>query len=1139
MAVHLGENMLYLTMKSAPSFPHRWFRRNWRLLFCALFAIQAGRVSAATYTVSTINDNVAGSLRQAITSANGNPGLNTIAFSIIGIGPFTITPSSVLPTITNPVVIDGTTQPGYAGTPLIEINGSNIGANNDGLLATAGGCTIRGLAINRCPRDGIRLQGPGGTNVIQGNFLGTDVTGTLVRSNIEEGLMIYESPGNLIGGTAAAARNIISGGNQNGIYLWTSAAASNVIEGNYIGTDVTGLRSLGNANVGLAIYAAAGNIIGGTVSGAGNVISGNGLSGIYLLTLGATSNLVEGNYIGLNANGTAAIGNALDGVTIYGAAGNTVGGTGAGARNIISGNGNTGVDIITFGATNNVVLGNYIGTDVTGKLAIPNLANGVIINGVPGNTIGGTNAGAGNIISGNVQNGVLVISNGAFGNVIQGNYVGVDATGANALPNTYDGVQIEDGAAGNMIGGANGGNIISGNSGNGVLLVNSGGASNILQGNLIGTDYSGEKAVANAQAGVYIQVPGNTIGGLNAAVRNVISGNSQNGIFISGTSASNNLVEGNYIGTSITGEASLGNGYAGITISDAPANTIGSTTTGAGNVISANGVGGYGDSGIELDGSTTATVVQGNYIGTDATGGSALGNLDGGIYFYGSATNTIGGAVAGAGNLISGNIQEGISVGDPGANFNTIQGNFIGTKADGLSPLGNQFHNIDFSNTASNNVVGGTIPAADNHIAFVQNASYDGVRIRAGCLGNFISRNSIFSNGYLGILIDVAGEVLNSNLVTLTEAASGNGTTSIQGSLTTYANGQFLIQFYENIVPNATGYGEGLSYIGSTNITTGANGQASFALTLPVGVPPGNYLSATATDSTNTTWEFGAGFKVLPALGTPVFSGLTAIQSTTYGTTAVTLAGKVSASGPIYPASGETITVTISGNAQTTTINDSTGDFSLSYNPHTIPESGTAYAIAYSYAGDASLNPASNTSTTLTVNKAALTVTASAQSKTYGQTVTFGSGSTQFTSIGLKNSETIGSVTLAVSGSGGATNAPVGTYTITPSAATGGTFTAGNYSITYNTNTLTVTLPPNTTPVTIVSVTLLSNGTVQMSFTGTPGYVYLIEDAANLTPPIAWTVLSTNAADANGAFSFTDLGATNYNGRYYRTAIQD
>ena len=827
------------------------------MLICCWFLAPGRPAAAAVFMVTTLADSGAGSLRQAMLDANGNPGLDTIVFNLSGTGPFTITPGSALPPITDPVAMDGATQPGYAGTPLIEINGSRLAAGTDGLLIWAGGSTVRGLAINLCPRDAIRMESLG-TNVIQGNFLGTDPSGTLARPNGEGGVMINGSPGNLIGGTTASARNLISGGNQNGIYLLSWTAAGNVISGNYIGTSVTGLKSLGNVFNGLEISAAPGNIIGGTNPGAGNVISGNGESGIYLLTSGATGNLIQGNTIGLNVNGTAAVSNSADGVTLNGVAGNTVGGTGAGARNIISGNGGAGVDILTAGAANNTIQGNYIGTDLAGKLPIPNQANGVIINGVPGNTIGGTNPGAGNLISGNQQNGILIVYAGASGNLVQGNFVGVDATGSNGLPNSYDGLTI-DGAADNLVGGANGGNVISGNSGNGVLLVDSGGGANSVQGNLIGTDSSGKKAVANAQAGIFIQVPGNVIGGPTAALRNVISGNSQNGIFIYGASTSNNWIEGNYIGADITGQAALGNGYAGIAVSNAPANTIGGITAGAGNLISANG-----DSGITLGGSlATATVIQGNYIGTDATGSRALGNTNGGIYLYGSGTNSIGGAVAGAGNLISGNFREGISVGDPGANGNVIQGNFIGTKADGAGPLGNQLHNIDFLDTASNNVVGGTAPAGDNRIAYVQSSLYDGVRIRAGCPGNFVSRNCIFSNGNLGIVIGANPGLNPSNLVVLTEAVSDAAATGIQGSLSSYANGQFLIQFYENRFPNASGYGEGLTWLGSTNITAGADGHASFVLILPAGVPPGCYLSATATDRANTTWEFGADLQVV------------------------------------------------------------------------------------------------------------------------------------------------------------------------------------------------------------------------------------------------------------------------------------
>jgi autotransporter-associated beta strand protein len=193
----------------------------------------------------------------------------------------------------------------------------------------------------------------------------------------------------------------------------------------------------------------------------------------------------------------------------------------------------------------------------------------------------------------------------------------------------------------------------------------------------------------------------------------------------------------------------------------------------------------------------------------------------------------------------------------------------------------------------------------------------------------------------------------------------------------------------------------------------------------------------------------------------------------------------------------------------------------------------TAYFVGINgYPGSSSLT------VTQEIDAASLSITALAQSTPYGTPAASGAGSTNFTSTGLQNGETIGSVTLAISGNGGSPSAPVGTYTITPSAATGGTFLASDYNITYNPGTLTVTLPPNTIPVTILDILLLTNGTVQLDFAGTPGYVYTIQAAPDLTPPINWTAISTNAADTNGSFSFIDNDATNYPGRFYRTMAQ-
>ncbi len=829
-----------------------------------LLAGSTGFLRAATLIVTNTSDSGSGSFRQAILDANAGSGTNTIIFQISGPGPFILNPQSTYPAISpNPVIIDGTTQPGYAGQPLIQINGSNVGANGDGLQLLAGDSAVGGLAIYHCKRDGIRIQS-GGTNIIQGNFLGTDVTGTNNLGNTEGGLYIYRSFNNLIGGTNAAARNVISG-NSTGIYIddgsLPSLGGGNVVQGNFIGGTASGTKALGNTNNGIYITTAPGNLIGGTANGSGNIISGNGISGIYIYGAGASNNLVQGNFIGTDVTGTIAISNRLDGVTINGVSGNLVGGTNAGALNLISGNLDRGVLILNSGATNNLVQGNYIGTDVTGTIALGNHTNGVAIVGVGGNLVGGTVPQARNLISGNQGGGVLLIQAGASNNFVAGNFIGTDVTGSNALANSFSGVTV-DGVAGNTIGGttAGAGNVISGNSQNGVYLVDAGGGFNVVQGNFIGTDVSGTIALANAAAGVRIEVPGNLVGGTIAAARNLISGNGQSGIYLFNGSASNNLVQGNFIGTDVTGSTALGNGLAGpcsgVAISNAPANIIG-----AGNLISANG-----DKGITLGGSGAAgNFIQGNYIGTDVTGNNPLGNPNGGIYLFSSPSNTIGGGTAGTGNVISANNADGIYL--SAANGNVIQGNFIGTKADGVSALGNLWHNIEFTANASGNLVGGATPSADNHIAYTRTAAYDGIRVRTGCTGNFISRNSIFSNGNnsvngLGICVGAVGVTTN-GLPLISMAVSGNAT-AVSGTLLNTASRPFLLQFYANVVTNISGYGEGLTWLGSTNITTDASGNAGFTASLAAAVPPGEFIAATVTDSTNSTSEFSADVVVQP-----------------------------------------------------------------------------------------------------------------------------------------------------------------------------------------------------------------------------------------------------------------------------------
>jgi hypothetical protein len=376
------------------------------------FASQIGRITP-TGTITEFAIPTLGSGPFGITAGpDGNVWFteldaNNIGRATVSSAGLTISPTSALPTITDPVVIDATSQPGYAGSPLVEIDGSGAGAA-DGLTIQASGCTVAGLVINRFTADGILLENSG-SNLIEGDFIGTDVTGTLGLGNSGSGIDLFNSPGNTIGGTTAGTRNVISGNKSFGIYVSDAGSNGNLILGNFIGTDVTGTQNLGNSSNGISVFGAAGNTIGGTAVGAGNVISGNGAYGISFGpsgSVGASDNLVQGNLIGTDITGTTRLGNSIDGILINSmqSTDNTIGGTMAGAGNIISGNNEYGVNISN--ASGNLVQGNFLGTNPTGA-NLGNLA-GVVIANASNNTIGGTAAGSANVIAFNTGAAVTV-----------------------------------------------------------------------------------------------------------------------------------------------------------------------------------------------------------------------------------------------------------------------------------------------------------------------------------------------------------------------------------------------------------------------------------------------------------------------------------------------------------------------------------------------------------------------------------------------------------------------------------------------------------------------------------------------------------------------------------------------------------
>lgn len=295
--------------------------------------------------VTTAADSGAGSLRQAILDANTSVDGDTISFNIAGGGAHTISLLTNLPAIAagkGAVVLDATTQPGYAGTPLIAING-NGGAGN-GLILFAGGSTIKGLAIQNFASRGIFIGSNGG-NTIEGNYIGTDLTGTLDMGNGLDGILVNGVGGNTI------KNNVISGNNDEGIEF-NLGATGNTVQNNIIGLSADGLADLGNANSGIT-FNAAGNDNNDVL---GNIISGNGLAGI---SIGSSNITIQGNKIGTNAAGTAGIANGEDGIAIAsGASDNIIGGQASGEGNIIAFNARNGVRVLA--GTRNTISGNSI-----------------------------------------------------------------------------------------------------------------------------------------------------------------------------------------------------------------------------------------------------------------------------------------------------------------------------------------------------------------------------------------------------------------------------------------------------------------------------------------------------------------------------------------------------------------------------------------------------------------------------------------------------------------------------------------------------------------------------------------------------------------------------------------------------------
>ncbi|WP_165226810.1 right-handed parallel beta-helix repeat-containing protein [Aquisphaera insulae] len=751
-----------------------------------------------------------------------------------------------------------------------------IGGSDSNTNAEAVGNRIAQNTISGNQGNGIHLFGTNTAgNTISGNLVGLDATGKKIPNQgngiylDSTGLNATATSGALLAGPNSLIGNVISGNGQHGVLIYATEATPNpaqgqyrnILRGNFIGTDQRGTHGVANGGSGVFIYGSSQNDIGGVDGGSGgqlasaitlgvsqgNLISGNAQAGITLFSpvpnLPTSGNTIQGNFIGTDAAGMAAVPNS-DGVDILSAQRNLIGGVGY--QNLISGNSASGVYITQLtgiDATGNHVAANFIGTDRTGSARLEGSpqVQGVFLDNVSGNLIGGaddrTIDGSNvpltprNVISGNAQAGVRIGAT-SFGNLIEGNYIGVgrDGTSPSSAANLTNvvGVLIADQAHGNVIGGAapgagnliTQGNLRDGNTGKatealtsttavniGVETVGPGVTSNYVQGNLIGLDATGRPVfsaggVVVNQIGVLINgSPNNIIGGASsdpnrqgldpvgfapATVRNVISGNAQAGVEITGPNATGNLVRGNFIGTNIAGTAppsvpySVPTQIVGVYILNAHDNVVGGH--GFGNLISGNQIG------VTVAGPATASassgaagsnLVQENLIGTDRSGMAALPNLEFGIFVNGSPNNLI------SHNLLSANGLAGVEISGGGSQVggsqsatglnDTISGNLIGTNIRGekafprdpadvnattnpiISTAGNpvyyglQLHGVVILGTSTNNV-------ADNLIAgniyvgvYITRRDFDGT-VYALPVNNRVQTNQIIANGIYGVL---------------------------------------------------------------------------------------------------------------------------------------------------------------------------------------------------------------------------------------------------------------------------------------------------------------------------------------------------------------------------------------------------
>ncbi|HZN04252.1 MAG TPA: hypothetical protein VFD06_11780 [Candidatus Polarisedimenticolia bacterium] len=812
--------------------------------------------------VTNTSDAGPGSLRQAILDTNAAAGLDSITFNIPGPGPHTIAPKTPLPSVTDPVLLDGTSEPDFAGLPIVRLDGL-IDASLPLIRVIGDASTVRGLLFTRHDGPHAALEfWPGSDHIVEGNFFGTDPTGTIALPN--GAALTVGSDDTRIGGTVAAARNLIAG-NDIGI---TAYGANVQIMGNYIGIDATGSAWLPNES-GVQLRGPD-ETVGGTTAGSRNLIVGGFFWGVGCFA-DAGGDLVQGNYFGTNAAGTAIVGAGTDAITMRNTGGHTIGGTTPAARNVVGGHqsGITVLDLVAPSA-NNQIQGNYVGVGADGSTAIPN-ETGIRIESGPLNIIGAIAGGGRNVISGN-EDGIHLV-HGPGGSRVYGNYIGTNATGTSAVPN-INGIEIR--TPDNHIGGASlaAANVISGNR-SGVEVID--GTSNLIEMNLIGTDPSGTTLIPGEMGlhGILLLGASGNMVGVKQGQGNVIAGFSS-GIHMQ--DADLNLIQGNKIGTDITGAVALGND-TGIHVNLSSENRIGGVADGVGNLISGN------DTGIWLFNGEN-NEIQGNQIGTNLAGAAALPNRVG--LLVQARNNFIGNATLERRNVISGNLEEGIALHTYGT---SIAGNFIGTTADGLGPLGNGSSGLRIAAVTAppagdfNEIGRASAPEGGNVIAFNGGA---GIEVESGAHQR-MSRNSLYGNAGLGI--DLGGDLVTpndpgdvdtgpnqrQNFPVLTTVTTTGGSVAVGGTLDSTPLTSFGLEFFASPSCDPLGYGEGRTYLGASSSASDPSGHLSFLASFIGTVGTGEAITATATSGAGDTSEFSA---CLAAVGGPP-AAVTGLKLTT------------------------------------------------------------------------------------------------------------------------------------------------------------------------------------------------------------------------------------------------------------------